>query len=314
MTEEIQEQEEASQQGAPQTGASAPGAAPEPPPDSEEQLPEAKPGFLRRVNPLNLFRKESPESFVRQGESSTENQNLALATIAFQKALALDADNVGAFKGLGNVFLRKGGRTNIATALSYYQEAVKRDPFDDQSYAMSAKIYERLGRMKEATLERKKMVVVKTLQADPANPIANNNMGILMLQQERLEQALDYFKKSIKSNPSYDIAYRNLAATHYKAALTESDDDKKSEQAALAKGYVAKALEIRKGVGSMLIQAKILVLEGRYDEALDIAVSAEEMEQANRDVYALKRQIFDKLNRTKDAQKAFELYQAFSKG
>lgn len=314
MTEEFQGQGGAPQQGTLQTGAPAPGAIPEAPPDFIAELPEIKRGFLSRVNPLKMFRKESPALFVRQGEGLLENQNLALATMAFQKALTLDPDNAGAFKGLGNVFLRKGGRSNIETALTYYQEAVKRNLFDDQAYAMAAKIYERLGRMKEATLERKKMVIVKTLHADPANPVANNNMGILMLQQQQLAQALDYFKKSIKSNPSYDIAHRNLAATHYKVALAETDDDKKSEQTALAKGYIAKALEINKGVNSMLIQAKIFVLEGRYDEALDIAVTAEEMEEANPDVYALKRQIFDKLNRTTDAQKAFESYQAFSNG
>ncbi len=314
MTEEKRDQASAAQAGPAGAGAPEAGGTEDAPSDQPAQLPPLKAGLLGRVNPLKLFRKESPAVYLREGEKLMDNQNLALATMAFEKALSLDSNSVRAYKGMGGVFLRKGGRSNITSALAQYQQALKRDPFDDQSYAMCAKIYERLGQMKEATMERKKLVIVKTLQSEPSNPVANNNMGILMLQQEQFEPALDYFKKSIKSNPNYDIAFRNLAATHYKAALSESGDEKKHEIIAVAKGYIAKALGINRTVSSMLIQGKILLLEGRFDEVLAICEEAQGMEQANPEVYALKRQVLEKLNRTMEAQAAFESYQAFSKG
>jgi superkiller protein 3 len=310
MDEQVQEQEPAAE-GAPSAEAPPPEApAPVPPPPPE---PEVKPTFLSRVNPLKLFRKETAATYVREGEDLVENHNLAQATMAFQKAVTLDPDFVPAYKGLGSALLRKGGRSNLATALENYQEAITRDPFDDQAYAVSAKIHEKLGQLKEATLARKKMVIVKTLQADPSNPVANNNMGILMLQQQQVDTAVAHFKKSIAANPSYDVAFRNLAATYYRIASAEQDEDKKNELVGQARSYISRALEISKTVVTMLIQGKILLLEGKFEEALEVAAETEELEQANKDVYALKRQALEGLNRTAEAQEAYESYKIFSR-
>ena len=45
------------------------------------------------------------------------------------------------------------------------------------------------------------------------------------------------------------------------------------------------------------------------EEALVIAEEAEATETANKDVFAFKRIVLEKLNRTKDAQAAYESYQ-----
>lgn len=281
--------------------------------DSSPPLPEPeevakKPGFLSKMNLLKMFRKESPAMYIKEGHNLIENQNLALATMAFQKAIQLDPESVEAHKGLGNVFMRKGGRTNITAALECFKTATAVAPFEDTAYALSAKLYEKLGMMKEATLERKKMMIVKTLQTDPTNPIANNNMGILLLGQKQVEQAVEYFKKSLSSNPNYDIAYRNLAATYYRMATEAGEDADKSEPLGQARGYIGKALAISRTPSSLLVSGKVLIEEGRLDEALAIAEEAEGMDSANKDVFAFKRIVLEKLNRTKDAQEAYENY------
>ena len=268
-----------------------------------------KPPLLTRINPLKFFRRESPEMFVKDGLNLIENQNLAQATVAFQRALAIDPNFSDAFKGLGNVFFRKGGRSNLAIALENYQAALARDPFQEQIYALTAKIYEKIGKMKEATMERKKMVIVRTLQTDARNPVANNNMGILLLQQKQTETAITYFKRAIATNPGYDVAYRNLAATYYRGASGEDSEDKKEENIGLAKGNILKALEILETLSSLLVHGKILMLEERLEEALAVAERAEALDQTHKDVYALKRMVLERLNRTKDAQEAFDSYQ-----
>ena len=287
--------------------------AQEQPPPPQIELPEEKGRFLTRINPLRFFRKETPELFIREGHSLIEHQNLALATMAFQKAIQLDPESVEAHKGLGNVFMRKGGRANITTALESFKRATFVAPFEETAYAMSAKLYEKLSMMKEATLERKKMMIVKTLQTDPTNHIANNNMGILLLGQKQVEQAVEYFKKSLSANPSYDIAYRNLAATYYRLATEagekQGEEADNSEPLGQARGYISKALAISRTPSSLLVSGKILIEEGRLDEALNIAEEAEGMETANKDVFAFKRIVLEKLNRTKDAQEAYESYQ-----
>ena len=276
--------------------------------DASIEEGEVKEGLLRKLNPLRMFRKESASMYIKEGHNLAENHNLALATMAFQKAISLEPQNVEAHKGLGHVMMKKGGRTNMGAALTQFQEALRINPFDDKLYALTARILEKLGKMKEATLEKKKMMVVKTLQSDPKNPIANNNMGILMMQAGDLTKALEYFKQSVASNPNYDVAFRNLAAAYYQMAMKEPTPEKKSDHVESATGYIKKAISIDDTVPSKIILGKILVLGGSYDEALAICGQAEEQDPTNRSVYMLKRIVYEKMNRTADAQAAYDSF------
>ena len=286
-------------------------AEPAPAPPPVEIVVEKTP-FFKKINHLNLFRKETPAAFVREGEDLLDKQNTAQATMAFQRALAMDPNHVPAYQGLGNVYLKKGGRSNLNTALENFQEAAKRNPFDVHLFAVKAKIYEKLGKMKEATLERKKMMIVKTLESDPKNAIANNNMGILLSQQNQVQSAIDYFKKAITSNPKYDVAFRNLAATHLKMAGEEQDEEKKQETILRAKSFINKALDVAPTVLSLIMQAKIYMMDGRHEEALASCGKAEEIEGANKEVFAMKRLALEKLNRIQEAQLAYEIYKTLS--
>ena len=288
-------------------------AAPPPPPPVETDEPEvASRGFLSKLNPLRLFHRESPTMYIKEGNNLIENHNLALATIAFQRAVSLDPKNMEAHKGLGNVFLRKGGRTNITTAVEHFKTVTELAPFEDHIYALTAKLYEKLGMLKEATLERKKMMIVKTLQTDPTNPIANNNMGILLLQQKKVNDAIEYFNKSIAANPVYDIAFRNLSATYFGLAIQADDETKKGQHLNQARAYIGKALSISQTVSSLLVNGRILVEEGRFEDALALVEESELLEPSNKHVFSFKRVVLEGLNRTKDAQQAFESYQALA--
>ncbi|MCZ6532455.1 MAG: hypothetical protein O7A08_05790 [SAR324 cluster bacterium] len=284
----------------------------EAPPAEELELEIGRKGFFSKFNILRMFRKESPKMYVNEGQKLIENHNLALATIAFQKALSLDQENKEAYKGLGNVFMRKGGRSNSNLALENFQAASRIDPFDEHVYALSARLYEKLQMMKEATLERKKMMIVKTLQTEPNNSIANNNMGILLLQQNNAQSAITYFQKSIAAKASYDVAHRNMSATYLRMATAEQDEEKKKSLLSQAKASIGKALEINRSTSSLLIDGKILICEGLFDDALTIVEEVEKMDPTNKDVFSFKRTVLEKLRRTKDAQEAYDSYQALA--
>ena len=153
---------------------------------------------------------------VKQGRALMENRNFAQATIALKRALELDSEFTSAHEAIGDVLMKKGGRSNVAAAIERYREVVLLDPLSEKAYANMAKAFDMLGKRKEAALEKKKLVVVKTLDRDPENPAANNNMGILFLQRKQVDIALDYFGRAIKSNPAYDTGLRNLAVTYYR--------------------------------------------------------------------------------------------------
>ena len=49
--------------------------------------------------------------------------------------------------------------------------------------------------------------------------------------------------------------------------------------------------------------------DGRFDEALAVVDEVEALDATNKDMYAFKRIVLEKMNRTKDAQEAYESYQ-----
>lgn len=307
--------EEADTEAEQSTEAPAESAA-EAPPAPAAEAPSEPPqptGLWSRLNPFNLFRRETPQRYVKDGQFLLENKNFAQATVAFNTALSLDANCAGAYQGLGLVLVKKGGRMNLDTALKHYDQAILLDPFNEDNFSVTARIYEKLGKRKEATLQRKKMIIVKTLTTDPRNSVANNNMGILLLQQKQEARAIEYFEKSIECNIRYDVAYRNLAATLYQQALAMEDSSKRTGPLDLAKGQICKALEIIETVSSLLVHCKILMAEDHLEEALEASERAEAIEEANKNVYGIKKLIYERMNRMEEAQTAFEKYQLYSR-
>jgi len=300
-------------------------ATPSSPPPAPEMTADSDPlkvsgeevksgGFLSSLNPVRWFRKKSPDFFVNEGKDFLENQAYAQAMLAFNNALAIDPNSAAAFRGLGKVFYKKGGRSNMKTALNYYQEAIKRHPMDHELYAISAKIYDAMGQRKEATLERKKFVIVRALDVDAKNPIANNNMGILFMQQGKTDVALSYFQKSIDADKNYDVAHRNQAAVYLRMAKETDDADKKFQYNLKAREGIEKAVEISPTPASLLALGRIRLKEGNFDEVLSIAEKVDEMDPANKHVYKLRQLSYEGLGRFEEARDAENSYRIFSGG
>lgn len=295
----------------------APQAAHAPKPAAQEveldALDSGKGGLLSKLNPLNLFKKDTPARHITDGRELLENKNFAQATIAFNKALALDENSAEAYRGLGDTLVKKGGRSNIAGALEHYLKVVEIDPFNDTIYGTTARVFDILNKPKEATLERKKMVVIRTLSTDARNPIANNNMGILLLRQNRTVDAIKYFQKAIDSDQRYDMAIRNLATVYYKLATSTEDAKKKEEFLSKAESQISKAIDIASTIPNLLTYGRILMQTGKNEQAMELVERAEELDSASKDVFGLKKMLLERLNRMDEARDAFESYQVFSK-
>jgi len=279
----------------------------------ESSAPEPAGSLLSRLNPLRLFRRNSAATYIREGKQLLESGSMAQATLAFRKALELEPDNAAAFRGLGKVFYKKGGRTNMETALKHYQEAINRNPLDHDLYAITAKIYDALSKRKEAALERKKFVIVRALDADPRNPTANNNMGILFLQQGRMTEALDYFNRAVDSDRNYDVAYRNLAAAYFQLAKKAPDAEKKADYGGKAREAIQKALAIAPAVPTLMAHARILMTDGNLEEVLAILERVDQMDPASPEVYYMKKMALEGLGRFEEAKSAHEIYLVFKR-
>lgn len=325
MPEEETQEEESAEPSAPspedeKEKAGAPKAArPSEPDMSADSDPialieeeEVKRGFFSKLNPMNIIRRNNPNALINEGKEHLETQSYAQAMVSFNRALHIDKNNLAALRGLGKVFFKKGGRANMGTSLKYYQQAIKNHPKDHELYAISAKIYDALGKRKEATLERKKFVIVRALEADAKNPIANNNMGILFMQQGRAKDALSYFKKSIDSDRNYDVAHRNTAAVYYMLAKKEEDSAKKSDYNSRARDSIEKAVSISPSLPSLLALARVRLKEGEFPEALALVDKLDEMAPANKDVYKVKKMALEGLGRFEEAKNAHDSYLIFA--
>lgn len=51
----------------------------------------------------------------------------------------------------------------------------------------------------------------KSLAINPAGVEANNNLGFALVQEHRIPEAIDHFEQSLKSNPHFALAHSNLA-------------------------------------------------------------------------------------------------------
>lgn len=295
-------------------GSAAPGAG-SPLPADPDALPDpnASPSVWERLNPTHWFRRETPELWVKDGDRLLESGNRNQALMAYHKAIALDPNCGEAHRGLGRVTMLKGGRNNFEAALVHFREAARLNPFDDRVYRASAIAYEKLGKPAQAVVERKKLGALKTLQVDPDNAMANNNMGVLFMQQEQVERAIECFKKAIAAHGKYDAAYRNLAATYYLMATNAKDETQKSALLQNAAATVAQAVAINASVPSLLTHARILIAMGEANRALDALARAETAEPHNPAVHLVKRTALEKLGRMADAQVAHEAYEAYEK-
>lgn len=268
-----------------------------------------KKGFLERFNPAHLFRRETPEAFVAEGTRLLESRSLHQASAAFQKALELDENYAPAHRGLGLVTVARGGKTNLQAALAHFHAALKRDPFDEATYNTCAMVYEKLGNADAAATERKRMAVVKMLESEPANVVANNNMGILLMAQEQYDAALSYFRKAIEHNPKYDVAIRNLAMALYQLA-TKGPEGKRAEYITQAGEAIESLFKLGINYATLLLQARIKLVAGDAEAALEAVTRAQAMDSSNKDGYAVKQMVLEKLGRMSEAQEAYEQYQA----
>ena len=292
----------------PAGGSGKPAAAAGQPADQDPS-----PSVWERLNPVAWFRSETPDAWVKEGDRLLEIGNRNQALIAFHKAIALSPECGEAHRGLGRVTMLKGGRNNFEAALLHFREAARLNPYDDRVYRASAIAYEKLGKPDLAVIERKKLGALKTLQSDPDNAMANNNIGVLFMQQEQVERAIECFKKAIAAHSKYDAAYRNLATTYFLMATNTKDESKKPALLQNAAATIAHAVAITASVPSLLTQARIQIAMGEANRALDAVAQAESAEPHNPAVHLVKRTALEKLGRMADAQVAHEAYEAYEK-
>lgn len=126
------------------------------------------------------------------------------AISAYQTAYVLTPEDIDIYVNLGSAFYDKEDYNN---ALSVYRQALELQPHNPKIHCNLGFLYWGKGDTEEA-LKSYELAI----KYDPHYDIAYNNLGVIYLDDLGLvNKAADLFTKAIESNPSYALAYFNLA-------------------------------------------------------------------------------------------------------
>lgn len=264
---------------------------------------------LERLNPLRWFRSESLEAQLERAALLLDRKSYVQAQHLYQELLAQDEGCLPALRGLGTALMLQGGRSNLLAAQAHLQEVVRQDPEDLPVYVALANIYDKLGRPEEADRQRRIAAILKRLQQEPANPAANNNLGILLVQQKQWERALACFRKALDVNPKLDVAWRNVAATCYQLAQAEPRPEARQVHVAAGLAAAEKAIEIKPNLPSLLTIALLKSIGGDTQSAVDVLAKAQAQAPENKDVYAVMRTVLERAGMFDEALKANQIYE-----
>jgi Tfp pilus assembly protein PilF len=173
-------------------------------------------GYVLR-NPDNAF------GHYMLGLSAWKSGDLKVARRALERSLEIDSANVKTLLNLGRVFLDEG---NAVEAEPRIRAAVALDPESGEVHRMLARVQSALGQRDSAEAS-----YLVALSIDPNDSWSMNNLGLLLIEQERYEDALMPLARAVELRPGAPAFANNLglalertgrpgaAAMAYKSAL-----------------------------------------------------------------------------------------------
>ena len=198
------------------------------------------------IDPNNsLIYSEMAESYLR-------NSRLREATDAAAKAVQLDRDNIEAHKLLSTIYLQVISRANaqqpptvetINNAIHEFEEILRIDPIERQSFVMLGRLYQIKGDRDKAT-----QIYKQLLGVEPGSEEGVTALAKLHMDAGNYKEAVDLLEQFVKARPDSDGALQTLgeaysdlqqyakAADAYKRAsdLDPDDIEIKKEQAEAA--------------------------------------------------------------------------------
>ena len=173
---------------------------------------------------LYLERKpEDPVGYLGAGQNAVEMSKFAEATQLLDQSLSLAGHDPIALAARGALERRRG---NLESALEYFDQAVKADPFDHNNRYQRMLILAGLGKKIAAESERK---IVETLKGDqdrfdeithqlvrkPLDPQLRGEAAIWLMEHGREDEAVEWANLVLRTDPSH-LAMNRLLADYYR--------------------------------------------------------------------------------------------------
>ncbi len=275
----------------------------------------------------------SSKVYAALGAIYEQQKDYKNAVAAYQKALAIDKDNLDAMRGLAQ---NLANDNQMEAALTAYKTVQAADPQDWQAAVEVARIYRHMGKFDLALEDLKK---AETLA--PEQPEVAYEEAIVLEDQGKFDEAATLYQKlvthSVSPDGNYTAGERNnralfldrlgnvyrqtgrpmlavetfrkmveLGGEEASRGYTEIIDlyrEQKQwgEATRIAREAVQKLPEDK---GMKLSLAQQMADEGKADEAVQLAKSVIKGDASDRDSYAALSQIYGRLKRYKEAEDA----------
>jgi len=151
-----------------------------------------KSGRLRRLRNNSTKVSYALRNSLNRGLEEFEKGNYASAIEPLSESLALNPMNTDILSALGYSFLQTGKYDDCISVLS---ELVKLEPNNGEALKLLSKAHCGLKEW-----QRAEDALLKSVNYYPENADSLNDLGVLLHLQGKLEEAYDYFNKSVGVN------------------------------------------------------------------------------------------------------------------
>ncbi len=125
------------------------------------------------------------------------------AVAAYQRAIVLDPGNATLYQDLGHVYSDMG---NSKKATEMYEKGAQLAGSQDPKKVAQSQYFIAANHLNSGRNSEAMEFLRKTLAADPEHGDAHFYLGVLLLQQNRMEEALDHLEKHLKFAPQSSTA------------------------------------------------------------------------------------------------------------
>ncbi len=205
--------------------------------------------------PKTASREQASKIFAGAGETFLDQNNLDKAIEYFKKAVELDPKNSAAKLGISDAYARKGDQTlesnKPETSFYYFEEAIKANPNNSAAHAGIGEAYDAIGSNDKALAAYEKAIgldstltelyaplgilyfqkgeigkaeeyLIRIRAVRPDDPETEFFYGLILTKQNRNDEAIGAFRRSIAGNPTAE-AYLYLGE-----AYDRTDRDKEA--------------------------------------------------------------------------------------
>lgn len=140
------------------------------------------------------------KAFFDEAMTLKQNQDYKGAVEKLNQALALEPAQPVVLGQIANCYDLAG---DADKAIDAYKKAIEASPKDGALRTNLGTLYHKKGMVDDAQKVFQEAAAVDPLRAD----VNNYNVGVLMLNSNKMDEALDAFNKCIDANPKYAAAY-----------------------------------------------------------------------------------------------------------